>query len=50
MHALRVRGNLLVHCRIGSLEKQAEVLPSVGLVHCRIGSLENAQAEEELSK
>ena len=30
----------IVHCRIGSLEKQLDRRRAVDCVHCRIGSLE----------
>jgi hypothetical protein len=31
---------LIVHCRIGSLEKKKAITTAVIVVHCRIGSLE----------
>ena len=31
----------LVHCRVGSLERNRKMGKSRGLVHCRVGSLEN---------
>ncbi len=34
-------GNLLVHCRTGSLEKDIGAVFVDSIVHCRTGSLEN---------
>ena len=36
---------LVVHCRIGSLEKYGLAYLSFDQVHCRIGSLETGEGE-----
>ena len=41
VHCHRLSPN--VHCRIGSLEKNANVRKMLQVVHCRIGSLEKSR-------
>ena len=34
-------GACMVHCHVGSLEKQVLIMIDISAVHCHVGSLEN---------
>ena len=41
---------VLVHCRVGSLEKIIPVDTSENIVHCRVGSLEIGNEDSSLKR
>ena len=41
---------MVVHCRVGSLEKHGSQKENPEKVHCRVGSLETQEARDRLER